>query len=120
MRDPATGAMGLIVLVAASATAFLYYGSRVLSQPRLQEEFVRYGMPDVRILVGVLEILGAIGVVVGLGIPQLGAAAAGGLTALMLLGLAVRARLRDPLSQMLPAALLAVVNGVLFALFLTS
>ncbi|MEM9514682.1 MAG: DoxX family protein [Actinomycetota bacterium] len=112
--------MVLAVCALVSSAAFLYYGVQVVSQPRLEAEFVRYGIPDLRLLVGVLEILGAIGVLVGLAIPQVGAAAAAGLAALMLLGLAVRARLRDPLRQMLPAALLAGLNGVLVALFLIS
>ena len=112
--------MVLVLLALVSGAAFLFYGWRVLSEPRLEAEFARYGFADMRSLVGVLEILGGIGVLIGLGLPLLGAAAAAGLTTLMVLGLAVRLRLRDSLRQMFPAAALALVNGGLVVLFLSS
>ena len=112
--------MVLVLLALVSGAAFLYYGWRVLSEPRLEAEFARYGIPNARNLVGVLEILGGIGVLIGLGLPPLGAAAAAGLTTLMVLGLAVRVHLRDSPREMFPAATLAVVNGVLVVLFLSS
>lgn len=112
--------MVLVLLALVSGAAFLYYGWRVLSEPRLEAEFARLGIPDARNLVGALEILGGVAVLVGLGVPPLGAAAAAGLTTLMVLGLAVRLRLRDSPRQMFPAAALAVVNGGLVLLFLSS
>jgi len=112
--------MILVVLVFISAVSFLYYGLQLLWQPRLAEEFARYRIPGARKLVGVLEILGAAGVLVGLGVPLLGAAAAAGLTTLMMMGLALRIRLHDTLRQMLPAALLAAVNALLVVAFLRS
>ena len=112
--------MVLVLLALVSGAAFLFYGWRVLSEPRLGAEFARYGFADMRNLVGVLEILGGIGVLIGLRLPLLGAAAAAGLTTLMVLGLAVRLRLRDSLRQMFPAAALALVNGGLVVLFLSS
>ena len=111
--------MLLPVLAFVSGVAFLYYGVRVLREPHLEEEFHRYGIPDARQQVGVLEILGGVGVIVGLALPLLGATAAAGLTTLMLLGLAVRLRLRDSFGQMLPAASLAALNAVLVVLFLS-
>ena len=57
--------MVLVLLALVSGLAFLHYGWRVLSEPRLEAEFARYGIPDMRHLVGVLEILGAIGVLIG-------------------------------------------------------
>jgi uncharacterized membrane protein YphA (DoxX/SURF4 family) len=109
--------MILGVLAVVSGAAFVRYGVRVLREPHLEAEFRRYGIPDARHLVGVLEILGGVGVVVGLALPLLGAAAAAGLTTLMVLGLAVRVRLRDTVRQMLPAATLATLNAALVVLF---
>jgi len=110
--------MILVALALVSGVAFFYYGARVLTEPHLETEFQRYGIPDLRTVVGVSEILGAGGVIVGIAAPLLGAAAAAGLTTLMVLGLGVRVRVRDPLSAMVPAALLAVLNAVLVVLFL--
>lgn len=112
--------MTLVTMALVSGVAFLYYGTKVLTQPHLETEFHRYGIPDLRNVVGVLEILGACGVLLGLAAPLLGAAASAGLTTLMVLGVAVRLRLHDPVSAMVPAALLATLNGVLVVLFLSS
>ena len=112
--------MVLVVFALISAVAFLFYGVQLLSQPRLATEFERYRIPDARNLVAVLEILGGVGVLIGLRVPLLGAAAAAGLTTLMMMGLALRIRLHDTPRQMLPAALLAAMNGVLVVLFLRS
>jgi uncharacterized membrane protein YphA (DoxX/SURF4 family) len=109
--------MLLVALAFVSGLSFLYYGFRVLFQPALKGEFQRYGMPSVRTLVGVMEVLGGTAVLIGLGIPALGAFAAGGLTVMMALGLIVRFRVHDPLARMVPAAVLGVVNAVLVVLF---
>ncbi len=111
--------MTVVVLALASGVAFLFYGVRVLREPHLEAEFHRYGIPDARHLVGVLEILGGVGVIAGLLLPALGAAAAAGLTTLMILGLAIRIRLRDTPRQMMPAAVLAVLNAALVVLFVS-
>ena len=110
--------MVLTVLALTSALAFAYYGVRCLVSPVLIAEYERYGMPHVRLWVGSLEILGAVGLLVGFVFAPLGAAAALGLAVLMVLGLGLRVGLRDTVAQMMPALLLAVINGVLVALFL--
>jgi uncharacterized membrane protein YphA (DoxX/SURF4 family) len=109
----------LVLLALVSGLAFLYYGFRVLFRTELRGEFERYGMPAVRQLVGVLEILGATAVILGLAFAPLGALAAAGLTALMVLGLIVRYRIHDAPRLMVPAALLAALNAVLVVLFLS-
>ena len=85
--------MILVVLALVSGLSFLHYGREVLSESRLEEEFSRYGLSDVRRLVGVLEVLGGVGVIAGLFVAPLGALAALGLAVLMLLGVAIRIRL---------------------------
>ncbi len=65
-----------------------------------------------------LELLGASGVLIGLVVAPLGAAAALGLCTLMVSGVVVRVRLHDPVQRMLPAASLAVLNAALVYLFL--
>ena len=112
--------MVLVVLALISGVSFLRYGFDVLFRPRLREEFVRFGMPGTRTIVGVLEILGGAAVVLGLWIAPLGALGAGGLAMLMALGITVRIRIHDPVRLMVPAASLALLNGVLLVLFLSS
>lgn len=109
--------VALVVFALLSGVSFLYYGLKVLIWTSAREEFERYGMPAVRRLVGVLEILGGTAVILGLANTSLGAFAAAGLTALMVLGLIVRFKIHDPPRLMVPAALLGALNAVLVVLF---
>ena len=111
--------MSVVVLALASAAAFFYYGGETLFAAPPRGEYERYGMPRLRVVVGSLQLLGATGVLVGLAFPPIGAAAAGGLTLMMLLGLLVRYRLHDPPRLMVPAGTLALLNATLVILFLT-
>ena len=110
--------MVLVVFALVSGVSFFYYGYKVLFRTASRGEFERYGLPAARQFVGLMEILGATAVILGLVIAPLGALAAGGLTALMVLGLIVRLRIHDAPRLMVPAASLAVLNAVLVVLFL--
>lgn len=98
------------ILAAFSAAAFLFYGVACLISSKLIAEFERYRLARWRVLVGGLEIAGALGLIAGWWFPPLQTAAATGLFALMLCGLWARWRIRDPWYAMLPAFVLAVVN----------
>jgi len=110
--------MVLVVLALVSGLSFAYYGFRVLFRAESRGEFERYGMSAVRQFVGSMELLGGTAVMLGLAIATLGAFAAAGLTAMMVLGLIVRFRIHDPPRLMVPAASLGVLNAVLVVLFL--
>lgn len=101
------------VLVAVSAAAFFFYGAACLFSSRMAVEFGRYRLARFRVLVGVLEILGALGLLVGWFIPLVELMAAAGLTALMGCGLWARWRINDPWLFLLPAFLLGVINAVI-------
>lgn len=105
-------------LAAFSAAAFLIYGPACLLSAKLVTEFERYRLARWRVLVGCLQVAGAIGLVAGHWFPPLQVAAAAGLSALMLCGLWARWRIRDPWHAMLPALLLAAVNMAVVALAL--
>ena len=113
-----TSGVVLVVLALVSGLSFLYYGSKVLFRTTSRGEFERYGVPAVRKLVGILEVLGGTAVILGLAIAPLGALAAAGLTALMVLGLIVRVRIHDAPRLMVPAASLGALNAALVVLFL--
>ena len=113
-----TSVVVLVVFALVSGVSFFYYGYKVLFRTASRGEFERYGLPAARQFVGLMEILGATAVILGLVIAPLGALAAGGLTALMVLGLIVRLRIHDAPRLMVPAASLAVLNAVLVVLFL--
>lgn len=111
--------MLLSILTLVSAGAFLFYGFEALFAGRVGREFERYGVPQFRVLVGSLQVLGALGALVGLVNDTIGALATGGLMLMMLIGVAVRLRIHDTPRQMMQAGSLAVLNGVLLYLHLT-
>jgi hypothetical protein len=97
--------------VLISAAVFLIYGALCLFSNGMEEEFARYGLSRFRRLTGALEVLGGIGLLVGLLVPEILLVASGGLALLMLLGVIARVRVRDPLLEMLPAVVLLVMNA---------
>lgn len=89
---------------------FMYYGLLCLFADGMVDEFERYGLSRFRRVTGALEVLGAAGLLGGYLFPVLSALSAGGLAILMLLGLAVRVKVRDSLPEMVPAAFLFLLN----------
>ncbi|MDG2027669.1 MAG: DoxX family protein [Acidimicrobiales bacterium] len=108
--------MVLLILTLGSAGAFLFYAYETLCKAAPRREYERLGMGGFREFVGALQVLGAVGALVGLVFAPVGAVATAGLTLLMLLGLRVRYRLRDTPRLMMPAAMLAAINGILLSL----
>ena len=100
----------LLVARVLTGAAFLVYGVLCLTSPTMTAEFERYGLPRLRVLIALLEIAGALGLVLG-PTPRLIAAAAIGLSLLMIGALAVRARIQDPWQAMVPAFGLLLVNA---------
>ncbi|MFT7486020.1 MAG: hypothetical protein ACI9F9_001873 [Candidatus Paceibacteria bacterium] len=74
-------------------------------------EFERYGLAKLRRLIGVLELAGAIGLLIGYVFQPLVAIAAGCLCLLMIMAVGVRIRIHDSLSQTLPALVLCMLNA---------
>ena len=97
-----------------SMIAFLLFGVGCFVTPRAVAEFERFGVPELRHLTGVLQILGAVGLAVGLTSPRVTSVAAAGLALLMAGALCVRARVGDPVVLMLPALGMLVVNLFVF------
>jgi hypothetical protein len=104
--------MGMLyqVLKVVSIAAFLFYGLSVLFANAMEKEFERYGMARFRKLTGILEVLGALGLIAGYFLPVLTVAASGGLSLLMALGLAVRFRSGDSLAEALQAGGMMLIN----------
>ncbi len=111
--------MVLLILTLGSAGAFLFFGYETLFGDRPRVEFERYGISRLRVFVGSMQVLGALGALVGLAYGPIGAVATGGLTLMMLIALLVRYRIHDAPQLMVPAASLAAVNGALLYLHLS-
>jgi len=54
--------------------AFAIYGAQCLFSASMQAEFIRFGLERFRVLTGILEVLGGVGLLVGLKWPRGGSA----------------------------------------------
>ena len=79
----------------------------------MRQEYERYGLPKLKNLMGCLQILGALGLVIGIQIPWLGQLASSCLALLMLCGVGVRIKIKDKALQTLPAFAYMVLNAYL-------
>jgi uncharacterized membrane protein YphA (DoxX/SURF4 family) len=104
---------GAHLLALLSGGAFIVYGIGCLTAPSMATDFERFGLERLRVFTGVLEVMGGLGLVVGLWSPPVLAAAAAGLTLLMVGAIGARLRQGDGVLLSLPAALLLLVNGYL-------
>lgn len=99
------------MVVCFSGLTFLIYGGICLGSTSMVGDFQRFDLQRLRILTGVLELLGGAGLLVGLKwLPALTLSSAG-LSLLMLIAFAVRVKMRDSVIQSLPSLALALVNA---------
>lgn len=99
------------------AIAFLGYGVTCLFSGHMAREFERYRLARFRILTGVLQLMAAVGLLLGLWFPPIGIVAAGGLASQMLLGFLVRRKIGDSVLQSLPALFFCLVSVWLLSQF---
>ncbi len=100
-----------LLLTILTSLMFIAYGLLCLLTNHMQEEFDRYGLSKFRFLTGLLELLGGLGLLLGhyYYLP-LFLFSALGLAILMLLGVLVRFKVKDPFYLSLPAFILLVLN----------
>lgn len=90
-----------------------YRGGKAKS---LKEEFAVYGLPDwFHTLIGVLKIGSAVGLLIGLYIPEVAFASAVLLSGLMVGALAMHIKVKDPLSKSVPALLMLAMAATVVA-----
>ena len=77
-------------------------------------EFNRYGLARLRLVTGLLQLAGSLGLVAGFYFPSFLLLSSGGLALMMFLGFLVRIRIRDPLLEALPALIFFGLNLYVF------
>jgi hypothetical protein len=100
----------LVLAQSLSILAFASYGVACIISPHFEAEFERYGLPKFRRLIGLLEIMGALGLLIGFIFDPLRILSAGCLSLLMVCGIAVRIKIKDNFLAMLPALILMLLN----------
>jgi hypothetical protein len=95
-----------------SAISFIFFGIGCFMAPHMKLEFLRYGLVNHRKLVGLLQVLGALGLLAGYYFsPFLVLISAGCLSLLMFLGFGVRIKIKDSIFQSTPALFYALINA---------
>lgn len=97
-----------------SSVSYFYYGASCLLSKEMILEFKRYGMPQYRVMTGVLQILASIGLIAGFLNIWLVLISSIGLALQMLFGLVVRIRLKDAVMQTVPAVFFCALNIFIF------
>ena len=101
-----------------SGIGFLLYGYQCLRSPFMKLEFERFKVPQFRVLTGILEVLGGLGVIIGIMFPIIGIFASLGLCLLMALGVVTRIKIKDTWIQCFPALFFCLLNGLIALLHL--
>ncbi len=104
----------LTVLILVSSLSFLGYGIAYFMSPNMKEEFRRFGLEGVGLIAIIFELLGALGLLVGLKYNLILLISSGGLALLMFLGVAVRIKVKDSLLVSLPAFSFMLLNAYIF------
>ncbi|WP_420319144.1 DoxX family protein [Ekhidna sp.] len=116
MKDWLMSYMTINIWIAVvTALAFFYYGIMCLFSDLMVAEFLRFGLTDQkRIMTSIFQLLGAIGIIVGIQFPFAGLIATMGLSFLMLLGFIIRVRMGDSAKQSIPSFAFMLINAHLF------
>ena len=102
------------LLIGFSAISFLIYGSAYFFSKEMKADFKRFGLEKFGGLTGCLEIVGGVGLIIGLWVPVLLTLASLGLFLLMVLGFGVRLKMRDSLALTLPSFFYMLLNLYIF------
>lgn len=105
--------------VFVSSFSFLAYAISYFISPHMKNEFKRFKLEKLGLLTIVLEIIGALGLLLGFFFKPLFILSSGGLTLLMFLGVIVRIKLKDSLWISLPALFYMGLNAYIFYVIIT-
>ena len=104
----------LNILILISSLSFMGYGIAYFKSPQMKSEFKRFGLEKAGTLTAILELLGAVGLLVGLKFHLILLISAGGLAILMFSGFVIRIKVNDSLWVSLPALFFMILNAYIF------
>ena len=107
--------MSVITIVTLiSSFSFFAYAFSYFRTPQMKKEFKRFGLEKIGLTTVLLEIIGALGLLVGLKFYFFLMISSLGLALLMLAGLIVRIKLKDSIWISLPAFFYMILNTYIF------
>ncbi len=93
-----------------SSVSFLFYGITYFTSTKMKSEFKRFGLEKFGTMTAILEIMGGVGLVIGLKFNALLVISSGGLALLMFLGILVRIKVKDSILITIPALFYMLLN----------
>ncbi len=102
------------VITWISGLSFLVFGVLCLTSVSLVGDFQRFGIGNLRMLTGWLEVTGGAGLLIGLRWRPALWISSGGLCLLMLIAFGFRLKMRDSVSQSLPSFAFVLLNAYIF------
>jgi len=107
--------MNLVTIcILISSLSFFAYAFSYFKAPHMKDEFKRFGLEKIGLTITLLEILGALGLLVGLKIYFVLIISSFGLALLMLAGIIIRIKVKDGIWITLPAFFYMVLNAYIF------
>jgi len=106
----------LISCALFSSLSFIAYSISYFISPHMDTEFKRFNLKHLGLFIIILEILGAIGLLMGLFFNPILLLSSGGLSLLMLFGLIIRIKTKDSFLVSFPAIFFMILNGYIFYL----
>lgn len=104
----------IIICTLISSLSFLAYAFSYFNGPHMKNEFKRFGLEKIGLTTVLLEIIGALGLLVGLKFYFILMISSLGLALLMFVGLIVRIKLKDSIWISLPAFFYMALNTYIF------
>ena len=102
------------IVILFSSISFVVYGILLFTSTNMQYEFKRFGIERFTKLTGFLELLGGIGLSLGLKYHFILIISSGGLALLMLLGFGVRLKVKDGFWLSFPSIFFMTLNFYIF------
>ena len=97
-------------VIILSGLSFIIYGILLFYSKKMQEEFIRFKLEKFILLVGALELLGGVGVLLGIKYNWILIFSSLGLGVLMLLGFITRLKLKDSFLLTFPSLFFMLLN----------
>jgi len=97
-----------------SSLSFLFYGLLSFFSNKMKDEFKRWNISQFRIIVGIAQLVGGIGLIIGFFIPVFMFLSSFGLSILMLLGFILRIMVKDGFLKSLPSLFYFLLNAYIF------
>ena len=106
--------MNLTLVVIFTAVSFIIYGYSSFISRRMKSEYARWGYNNQRKIVGSLQLLGGIGLILGLQINILLITTSFCFIMMMTMAIFIRVKIRDNITDILPAITYLFLSILIF------